>query len=182
MRYDLDSTIRNSHEPDTTLQRLPIIEFDAIKQRIGPSPFFYNLNSQYLYYWRDDGSRTQRLDARAVHISLPEISVRVSAEHAVSVHRNDRESPSRKLVSEIMIKANQTMAKALTNGNQPMGAVAVADGVYDLAGASLRIEAPNVTLRSQSGSREAVILDGNYATTEIVQITASNVTVAVSES
>ena len=63
LRYDLDSTIRNSHEPDTTLQRLPIVEFDAIKQRIGPSPFFYNLNSQYLYYWRDDGPRTQRLDA-----------------------------------------------------------------------------------------------------------------------
>jgi LPS-assembly protein len=63
LRFDLDSTIRNSHEPDTTLQRLPIIEFDAIKQRIEPSPFFYNLNSQYLYYWSDDGRRTQRLDA-----------------------------------------------------------------------------------------------------------------------
>ncbi len=66
LRYDLDSTIRNSHEPDTTLQRLPIVEFDAIKQRIGPSPFFYNLNSQYVYYWRDDtdedDGRTQRLD------------------------------------------------------------------------------------------------------------------------
>jgi LPS-assembly protein len=62
-RYDLDSTIRNSHEPDLTLQQLPIIEFDGIKQRITTSPFFYNLNSQYVYYWSVDGQRTQRLDA-----------------------------------------------------------------------------------------------------------------------
>jgi hypothetical protein len=56
--------------------------------------------------------------------------------------------------------------------------ILVADGVYDLDGAYLRIEAPNVILRSASGHREAVVLDGNYATTEILQITASNVTVA----
>lgn len=66
-----------------------------------------------------DCFRTQRLDARAVHINLPEISVRVFTDHSVSVHRNDRESPSRKLVSEIMIKANQTMAKALSNNGLP---------------------------------------------------------------
>jgi hypothetical protein len=60
----------------------------------------------------------------------------------------------------------------------PGTTILVADGVYDLAGAYLRIETPNVTLRSESGNREAVILDGSYATTEIVQITASNVTVA----
>ena len=63
MRYDLDSTIRNSGQPDITLQQLPLINFDAIKQRISTSPFFYNLNSQYLYFWSADGQRTQRLDA-----------------------------------------------------------------------------------------------------------------------
>jgi LPS-assembly protein len=63
MRYSLDSTIRNSGEPDETLQQLPLVNFDAVKQRISTSPFFYNLNSQYLYYWSDDGKRTQRLNA-----------------------------------------------------------------------------------------------------------------------
>jgi LPS-assembly protein len=63
MRYNLDSTIRNSGEPDITLQQLPLVNFDAVKQRISTSPFFYNLNSQYLYYWSDDGKRTQRLNA-----------------------------------------------------------------------------------------------------------------------
>jgi LPS-assembly protein len=63
MRYDLDSTIRNSGLPDNTLQQLPLVNFDAVKQRISTSPFFYNLNSQYLYYWSADGQRTQRLNA-----------------------------------------------------------------------------------------------------------------------
>jgi len=63
LRYDLNSTIRNTHNPDATLQQLPIIEFDGIKQRISTSPFFYNLNSQYVYYWSRDGGRTQRIDA-----------------------------------------------------------------------------------------------------------------------
>ena len=35
-----------------------------------------------------------------------------------------------------------------------------------------------MTLRSASGNREAVVLDGNYITTEIIQIVASNVTIA----
>ncbi len=63
LRYDLDSTIRNTHNPDETLQQLPIIEFDGVKQRISTSPFFYNLNSQYVYYWSQDGKRSQRIDA-----------------------------------------------------------------------------------------------------------------------
>ena len=60
----------------------------------------------------------------------------------------------------------------------PGTTILIADGIYDLAGAYLRIETPSVTLRSESGDREGVILDGNYVTTEIVQITASDVTVA----
>ncbi len=56
--------------------------------------------------------------------------------------------------------------------------ILIADGVYNLNGVYLRIDTPNVTLRSASGNREAVVLDGNYATTEIIQVVASNVTIA----
>ncbi len=56
--------------------------------------------------------------------------------------------------------------------------ILIADGVYNLNGVYLRIDTPNVTLRSASGNREAVVLDGNYDTTEIIQVVASNVTVA----
>jgi LPS-assembly protein len=62
LRYDLDSTIRNTHLPDETLQQLPLIEFDGVKQRIGTSSFFYNLNSEYVYYWSRDDKRGQRAD------------------------------------------------------------------------------------------------------------------------
>jgi hypothetical protein len=56
--------------------------------------------------------------------------------------------------------------------------ILVADGTYDLDGVYLRFATPNVTLRSLSGNRESVVLDGNYVTTEIVQIVASDVTIA----
>jgi hypothetical protein len=56
--------------------------------------------------------------------------------------------------------------------------ILIADGTYNLHGVYLRIDEPNLTIRSASGNREAVILDGNYQTTEIFQIVASNVTIA----
>ncbi|HID45718.1 MAG TPA: hypothetical protein EYP34_08190 [Chromatiaceae bacterium] len=56
--------------------------------------------------------------------------------------------------------------------------ILIADGVYNLNGVYLRIDVPNITLRSASGNRNAVILDGNYQTTEIIQIAASNITIA----
>ncbi len=56
------------------------------------------------------------------------------------------------------------------------------DGTYDLSsgdGSSrLSFETANVTLRSLSGNRDAVVLDGNYGTSELVSISASNVTIA----
>lgn len=64
------------------------------------------------------------------------------------------------------------------NTATPNTTILIADGVYNLNGVYLRIDVPNVTLRSASGNREAVVLDGNYDTTEIIQIVASNVTVA----
>jgi hypothetical protein len=56
--------------------------------------------------------------------------------------------------------------------------ILIADGTYELHGSQLWFDVPGVTLRSTSGNREAVILDGNYETTEIVTIAASDVTVA----
>ena len=68
--------------------------------------------------------------------------------------------------------------EAAVSGATPGLTILVAPGHYDLDGVFLRIAAPGVTLRGQGGDREAVVLDGNYVTTEIVQVVASNVTVA----
>lgn len=56
--------------------------------------------------------------------------------------------------------------------------IQITDGLYALDGVYLRIDVPGVTLRSASGNRESVILDGNYQTTEIIQVVASDVTIA----
>ena len=72
-------------------------------------------------------------------------------------------------VSELVDAVNQA---------EPATTILVADGIYNLNGAYLRIDVPGVVLRSASGNRETVVLDGNYDTTEIIQIVASGVTVA----
>jgi LPS-assembly protein len=49
---------RRQNIDDTTLQTLPSIQFDAIKQPIGISKFFYSLNSEYTSFYRKDTSAT----------------------------------------------------------------------------------------------------------------------------
>lgn len=56
--------------------------------------------------------------------------------------------------------------------------ILIADGTYALNGNYLLIDVPNVTLRSQSGNRSAVIIDGNYEGGDIISIVASNTTIA----
>lgn len=66
------------------------------------------------------------------------------------------------------------------NENVPNTTILITDGTYNLGqnGYHLWLDTPNVTLRSASGNREAVILDDNYSRSEIVSIIASNVTIA----
>jgi LPS-assembly protein len=56
-----DDTRRNSNT-SLTLQRLPFIGFDGEKQKILGSPVYFDLASQYNYFWRDEGPRGQRID------------------------------------------------------------------------------------------------------------------------
>jgi hypothetical protein len=66
------------------------------------------------------------------------------------------------------------------NTAPPGTTILIADGTYHLAqnGYYIWLDTPNVTLRSKSGNREAVILDDAYAGSETITIAASNVTVA----
>jgi LPS-assembly protein len=56
-----DDTRRDSNTSQT-LQRLPFIGFDGEKQKILNSSFYFELESQYNYFWRDEGPRGQRVD------------------------------------------------------------------------------------------------------------------------
>ena len=48
----------------TTLQQLPRIGFDVVRQRLGETPLYYALETEYTNFWRDEGVRGERLRLR----------------------------------------------------------------------------------------------------------------------
>jgi len=60
----------------------------------------------------------------------------------------------------------------------PSTTITLSDGIYLLDGRSLVINVPGLVIRSSSGNRDGVIIDGGYKANELIQIYASNVTVA----
>lgn len=80
-----------------------------------------------------------------------------------------------------IIDVDTSQASQLDNivaGANAGDTISLADGTYSLNGDYLRVATSGVTLRSASGNREAVVIDGGYQTTEIVQVVASHVTIA----
>jgi LPS-assembly protein len=59
MRYTNDLYAKNN---SLTLQKLPIITFTGIKQRVGTTPFFVSFDSSFTDFYRDNGLKGQRLD------------------------------------------------------------------------------------------------------------------------
>jgi len=55
--YD-DVIARQTDTADTTLQTLPSIEFDASKQQIGTSVVYYNMDSEFRSFYRQDTTAT----------------------------------------------------------------------------------------------------------------------------
>lgn len=83
-------------------------------------------------------------------------------------------APSGNIVNVSTVNA---LVDAVNNAS-PGDTILLADGNYALNGAYLRVNTPNVSIRSAGGNRAAVILDGNYQTGEIFQVAASDVTIA----
>ncbi len=81
-------------------------------------------------------------------------------------------------VGTIVDVSTVTGLQAAVDSAVPNTTIRIADGTYHLAGAYLQFDVPHVALRSASGNRAAVVLDGDYATEEIIQIVASHVTIA----
>jgi len=61
-RWTDDVVVRRQMETDTTLQELPYIGFTASKQPLLKSPFYADLNSTYVHFYRQSGIRGQRAD------------------------------------------------------------------------------------------------------------------------
>ena len=45
-----------------TMQKLPVLTFTGIEQRIGASPFYYSLDSNFTNFYREEGVHGQRID------------------------------------------------------------------------------------------------------------------------
>ena len=60
LRWYDDVIARKNNDPDTTLQRLPHVQFDGSKQQLFLSPFYFDLESSYDYFWRDYGTKGHR--------------------------------------------------------------------------------------------------------------------------
>jgi LPS-assembly protein len=63
-RWNDNVIARRLLDEDDTLQRLPFATWDVSKQKISSTPLFYDLNSQYTYFYREDGTRGHRTDIR----------------------------------------------------------------------------------------------------------------------
>ncbi len=54
---------RRQNETDATIQMLPVVDFNASRQQIFGAPFYFDLDSEYTYFYTEDASRTHRMDA-----------------------------------------------------------------------------------------------------------------------
>lgn len=59
--YDNVVTRRQSNT-DTTLQKLPVVEFNGAKQPVFNTYFYFDLDSEYTYFFRQDGDKGHRMD------------------------------------------------------------------------------------------------------------------------
>ncbi|UCH00446.1 MAG: LPS-assembly protein LptD, partial [Deltaproteobacteria bacterium] len=60
--YD-DVISRRKNDANTVLQKLPFAEFNASKQRILKTPFYLDLDSEYVRFYREESKRGHRIDA-----------------------------------------------------------------------------------------------------------------------
>ncbi len=93
-RWNHDS--RRDINTSDTLQRLPLISLDGSKQKIKTSPFYFDLESQYNYFWRDEGTRGQRLDLQP-RLYLPfrvqnYLTIEPSAGYRQTLYRLDKKN------------------------------------------------------------------------------------------
>jgi LPS-assembly protein len=69
-RYSLNGSLlwndnvtnRRWEDTDDTLQQLPVIEFNAVKQQAFGTGVYWDLDSEYTYFYREDGDQGHRTD------------------------------------------------------------------------------------------------------------------------
>ncbi|MEE8317324.1 MAG: LPS assembly protein LptD, partial [Candidatus Omnitrophota bacterium] len=62
-RYYDDVLNRRQNDTNTQLHKLPFAEFNGSKQRILSSPFYFDLDSEYVRFYEEESKRDHRIDA-----------------------------------------------------------------------------------------------------------------------
>jgi hypothetical protein len=82
----------------------------------------------------------------------------------------------------VVAPADADILRSIVAGAAAGTTILLEDGAYDMSGGDfshrLEFTTPDLTLRSASGDREAVVLDGGYATSELISIQASGTVIA----
>jgi LPS-assembly protein len=62
LRWYDDVIARANDRPDTTLQRLPSVQFEGVRQPLDETPLYFDLQATYDYFWREFGTTGHRAD------------------------------------------------------------------------------------------------------------------------
>ncbi|WP_305041570.1 LPS-assembly protein LptD [Geoalkalibacter sp.] len=112
---------------DETLQRLPQVRFAASPRRFGETPLFYGFDGDYDYFWRQEGTKGQRLSLRPTLAApfqvggLLEISPEVAFRQRFYTVSGEEEDFSQKGQVEFTTRVSSALAR-----------------VYGVAGRSVR--------------------------------------------
>jgi LPS-assembly protein len=108
--YD-DVIKRRRGTADTTLQQLPVVEFDASRKKLLDSPFYASLDSAYHNFYRETGMRGHRIEAYPrVYLPLkyrnffsfePSVGIRETAWHIDSFDTAASTGKDRDLTREL---------------------------------------------------------------------------------
>jgi hypothetical protein len=91
---------------------------------------------------------------------------------------HDACSPLAQPAGRVVRVGNVSQLQQALLAARPDTTIALLDGTYLMDGLCLVINVAHLSIRSDSGNKDAVILDGEYKSSEIIQINASNVTIA----
>ncbi|MDD4951291.1 MAG: LPS assembly protein LptD [Desulfovibrionaceae bacterium] len=110
---------------DTTVQKLPELDFYAFKDRLADTPLEYEASAKYDYFWRQRGTKAHRLELEP-SISLPLASKWITFIPKVGLRHEQY------LVSEYENIGNQTLPGGAVEGNRTTTNDTPSATVFDL--------------------------------------------------
>ena len=150
----LDDTTKKREDDtpsvDTSLQRLPFILWDAVKQPVGPTPFLASADTEWTYFYSDDNSKGLRFDVHPrvyLPFSLgdylyvePSAGIRQTAwfiDRYQDLGEDAQEALEEQLGRSLEAEDDKSKDQYRTLYDLKLDVSTEVSGVYDIGGASL---------------------------------------------